>query len=141
MRQNPDSNTPNRSVFAVGDFKQSIYSFQGADPVMMTTNRQQLGARATAVRADFRDVSLSVSFRSTRPILDLVNAVIPDLPGISDFTSHQLARAGDGGFVELLPVVGADDATPQGGPELAAARLLARRLKSWIGHRPCRRAK
>jgi ATP-dependent helicase/nuclease subunit A len=133
---NPDSNTPSRSVFAVGDFKQSIYSFQGADPVVMTTNRQQLGARATAVRADFRDVSLSVSFRSTRPILDLVNAVIPDLPGISDFTSHQLARAGDGGFVELLPVVGADDATAEWGTELVAARLLARRLKGWIGHRP-----
>jgi ATP-dependent helicase/nuclease subunit A len=125
---------PARSVFAVGDFKQSIYSFQGADPLVMTENRNDLAARAGAARADFRNVSLSVSFRSTGPILDLVNAAIPSLAGIDDFSAHQLARAGEGGFVEVLPLVtGADDTDLA--PEVIAARRLAAQIKSWIGTR------
>ena len=48
--------TPRRTVFAVGDFKQSIYSFQGADPVIMNQNRIDLSSRANSAGADFRDV-------------------------------------------------------------------------------------
>ena len=88
--------------------------------------------RATAIQADFRDVPLSVSFRSARPILDLVNKTIPDLCGIDDFTNHQMARSGAGGFVELWPVVKGND---DFGAETIAATQLARRVKSWIGNR------
>ena len=121
-----------RTVFAVGDFKQSIYSFQGADPMVMNQNRSDLSNRAKAINADFRDIPLSVSFRSASPILDLVNQTIPDLGGIDDFTTHEMARSGAGGFVELWPVVMGDE---DYGPELRAAGQLARRVKSWIGTR------
>ncbi|MDA9825304.1 double-strand break repair helicase AddA [Alphaproteobacteria bacterium] len=121
-----------RTMFAVGDFKQSIYSFQGADPLVMNQNRSELSGRAKAIQADFRDVPLSVSFRSASPILDLVNKTIPDLGGIDDFTTHEMARSGAGGFVELLPVVKGND---DFGAEMLAATQLARRVKSWIGKR------
>ena len=121
-----------RTIFAVGDFKQSIYSFQGADPLVMNQNRSELSRRAKAIEADFRDVPLSVSFRSARPILDLVNKTIPDLGGIDDFTIHEMARSGAGGFVELWPVVKGND---DFGAEIIAANQLARRVKSWIGNR------
>ncbi len=131
---NDSFDLPPTSVFAVGDFKQSIYSFQGADPMVMTVNRDDLSARASTAQADFRNVSLSVSFRSTGPILDLVNRVMPNLPGVDDFVEHRLARNGAGGFVEILPLVKADDV---GGlePEVAAARQLAAQIKTWIGVR------
>ena len=121
-----------RTIFAVGDFKQSIYSFQGADPLVMNKNRSELSGRAKAIQADFRDVPLSVSFRSASPILDLVNKTIPDLGGIDDFTTHEMARSGAGGFVELWPVVKGND---DFGAEMLAATQLARRVKSWIGKR------
>ena len=121
-----------RTMFAVGDFKQSIYSFQGADPLVMNQNRSELSGRAKAIQADFRDVPLSVSFRSASPILDLVNKTIPDLGGIDDFTTHEMARSGAGGFVELWPVVKGND---DFGSEMLAATQLARRVKSWIGKR------
>ena len=121
-----------RTMFAVGDFKQSIYSFQGADPMVMNRNRSELSSRAKAIQADFRDVPLSVSFRSARPILDLVNKTIPHLCGIDDFTIHEIGRSGAGGFVELWPVVKGNDDV---GAEIIAANQLARRVKSWIGNR------
>ncbi|MBL6781261.1 MAG: UvrD-helicase domain-containing protein, partial [Candidatus Puniceispirillum sp.] len=121
-----------RTMFAVGDFKQSIYSFQGADPLVMNQNRSELSNRAKAIQADFRDVPLSMSFRSASPILDLVNKTIPDLGGIDDFTIHEMARSGAGGFVELWPVVRGND---DFGAEIIAANQLARRVKSWIGNR------
>jgi len=121
-----------RTMFAVGDFKQSIYSFQGADPLVMNQNRSELSGRAKAIQADFRDVPLSVSFRSASPILDLVNKTIPNLCGIDDFTIHKMARSGAGGFVELWPVVKGND---DFGAEIIAATQLARRVKSWIGNR------
>ncbi|MDC1383682.1 double-strand break repair helicase AddA [Candidatus Puniceispirillum sp.] len=124
--------SPERTIFAVGDFKQSIYSFQGADPFVMSANREDLSKRASAAKADFRDVPLSVSFRSASPILDLVNAAIPMLDGIDDFSTHEVARNGAGGFVELWPVVKGDNDNIV---EVMAANRLAQKVKSWIGSR------
>jgi len=131
-RHRQDNRGLDRTMFAVGDFKQSIYSFQGADPAVMNENRVDLAHRAKAVNAIFRDVPLSVSFRSASPILNLVNDTIPDLAGIDDFTKHDMARSGAGGFVELWPMVTGDDDVA---PEVRAATVLARRVKSWIGSR------
>ncbi|MGB2533741.1 MAG: double-strand break repair helicase AddA [Candidatus Puniceispirillum sp.] len=143
-----DGDGPMRSVFAVGDFKQSIYSFQGADPQVLGQNRNLLRTKADAAAIDFRALSLSVSFRSTAPILGLVNGLIPDLDGIQDFVSHDLARHNKGGFVEVWPVIEASAeeentegftpaniASTQGASALAASHL-AQTLKSWIGNRP-----
>lgn len=131
-RHRQDVRDLDRTMFVVGDFKQSIYSFQGADPAVMNENRVDLARRAKVVNAIFRDVPLSVSFRSASPILNLVNDTIPDLAGINDFTKHDMARSGAGGFVELWPIVTGDDDVA---PEVRAATVLARRVKSWIGSR------
>ena len=136
-----------RTMFAVGDFKQSIYSFQGADPAVMSANRESLGGQARARDIDFRALSLSVSFRSTAPVLGLVNKVIPSLAGIEDFTSHLLAREKAGGFVELWPIIESDQSqqdVPGFAPPPVAisqdasalsAKHLAMKVKSWIGNR------
>jgi len=138
---------PARSMFAVGDFKQSIYSFQGADPRVMGDNRQSLETRALAANKEFRDVALSVSFRSSAPVLELINALIPHRPGIEDFSTHEVARDDLNGFVEIWPVVkSADEKKPDplfGVPaaisgndvQKTAAKQLANTLKKWIGHK------
>ena len=69
-----------RTIFAVGDVKQSIYSFQGAAPEafheMSAFFRQQHKQAGLA----FREVPLQVSFRTVQEILDVVDEVL-NLPG------------------------------------------------------------
>jgi ATP-dependent helicase/nuclease subunit A len=142
-----------RTLFVVGDFKQSIYSFQGADPAVMGENRADLRDRASAGRAPLREVGLDVSFRSARPVLDLVNLAVPNLAGITDprmpgFQAHRSARADAGGFVEIWPVISDDSEAPVvpsfAPPEISqprdaaalSATRLAEQLAGWIGTRP-----
>ncbi len=141
-----------RTLFVVGDFKQSIYSFQGADPTVMGENRVDLRDRAAAHRAPLREVGLDVSFRSARPVLDLVNLAVPDLAGITDprmpgFQAHRSARADAGGFVEIWPVISDDSEAPLAPsfapPEISqprdaaalSATKLAEQLAGWLGTR------
>lgn len=99
-----------RTVFAVGDRKQSIYSFQGADPREFENMRRHFVEKSKAL-GNFEEVQLDVSFRSTAAILDTVNNVFShNLPreGVAaegrDIT-HTPSRIGDGGRVELWPLV------------------------------------
>lgn len=96
-----------RTVFAVGDVKQSIYSFQGADPLEFIAKRAQFSALAGPER--FNNETLNVSFRSTDQVLDLVDRVFagPAAPGVvlpgEPALRHRVSRAGAEGVVTLWP--------------------------------------
>jgi ATP-dependent helicase/nuclease subunit A len=102
-----------RTVFAVGDRKQSIFSFQGAEPAAAAAVRDYYADRLRAVRRDdprpaFVDVPLDVSFRSTGAVLKLVDAVIagPARAGVLEEGAslhHRVSRIGQAGSVELWP--------------------------------------
>ncbi len=110
--------TESRTVFAVGDRKQSIYSFQGADPAAFDHWHDAIGQRVRAAGAVWKDVQLDVSFRSTAPVLALVDAVFADPVAASGVLepgtalAHFAHRAGHAGRVELWPLVGEDPAEP-----------------------------
>ncbi|QFR34561.1 double-strand break repair helicase AddA [Ancylobacter sp. TS-1] len=61
-----------RTLFVVGDEKQSIFSFQGADPRRFDTVRREFEA---AAGAHFAHVELQHSFRSAPGILEAVDEV------------------------------------------------------------------
>ncbi len=63
-----------RSVFCVGDEKQSIYSFQNADPALFLAQRQRLERDADAAGLRFESPGLDVSFRSAPEVLASVDA-------------------------------------------------------------------
>jgi ATP-dependent helicase/nuclease subunit A len=65
----------NRTLFVVGDSKQSIYSFQGANPHDFVQLRHFFAQQSQAIGQTWRTVDLSVSFRSTPEILNLVDSV------------------------------------------------------------------
>ncbi len=93
-----------RSFFAVGDRKQSIFSFQGADPAGFDFWHDDYRRRVTDGGANWADVTLDVSFRSTAPVLALVDAVFSN-SDISDASvSHLSSRPGQAGSVELWPI-------------------------------------
>ena len=99
-----------RTFFAVGDPKQSIYSFQGADPMEFQRSRAAMAYRVRAAEGEWRDVTLDVSFRSTAPVLALVDAVFADPAAADGVVSqpgtlrHYPDRATVAGCVELWPL-------------------------------------
>lgn len=103
----------NCTVFVVGDRKQSIYSFQGADPHEFENMRQYFLAKKNE-GIDFQEVNLDVSFRSTAAILDTVNCIFSEgLPkkGVvaeNKQVIHVPSRIGEAGKVEIWPLLEAE---------------------------------
>jgi ATP-dependent helicase/nuclease subunit A len=109
-----DPDRATRTIFAVGDQKQSIFSFQGAEPDAAKEVRDHYKALLPEEssfddpRPPFLDVPLDVSFRSTGAVLKLVDAVIagPAREGVLDpgqTLTHGLKRTGQAGLVEVWP--------------------------------------
>ncbi len=97
-----------RTLFAVGDEKQSIYSFQGANPARFGAVGRNVRQRATALGLDFHEVPLTLSFRSVPAILDAVDHVFARevaAQGLSfiegAIIKHHAFRQGQAGLVEL----------------------------------------
>ena len=65
-----------RTFFAVGDEKQSIYSFQGARPDMFAAMKSHFGRSVADAEQRFEDVDLLLSFRSAKAILDAVDRCV-----------------------------------------------------------------
>ena len=66
---------PPRSFFAVGDEKQSIFSFQGAAPEKFDAMRREFRRRFAGVERPFEEVRLTQSFRSSPGVLPAVDEV------------------------------------------------------------------
>jgi len=62
-----------RTIFAVGDEKQSIFSFQGAAPREFDRRRRELERRFTHAGLRFAPVSFTYSFRSGATVLSAVS--------------------------------------------------------------------
>jgi ATP-dependent helicase/nuclease subunit A len=142
-----------RTVFAVGDAKQSIYGFQRADPDAFERMRSHFRARAAAARRQWADVDLHVSFRSTPSVLGAVDAVFAQGPardGVArgdETVEHLPFRVGRAGLVELWPAVKPrerDAFEPWTAPverrrgDAPAARLaaaIAAQIRRWIATR------
>ncbi len=139
-----------RTVFAVGDPKQSIYSFQGAEPLAFANMRDQFHRNAEAAGCAWDDVALDISFRSTEAVLGAVDAVFAGedaRPGVvepGESLQHVVWRQHQAGLVELWPTVAPDDEedlspwTPpvvaRGGhaPTIRLANVIAGRIRRWL---------
>src|SRR5690606_13137374 len=87
-----------RTLFAVGDQKQSIFSFQGADPEEFVSAGRRYAFSARAVRLDIAQLPLKHSFRSLPNVLAAVDEVFrrPDLRAGAleeEGLAHETARA------------------------------------------------
>lgn len=64
-----------KTVFVVGDYKQSIYSFQGADFELFSTMHDYFKEQVVACGQKWYDVKLNTSYRSGQAIIQFVNQV------------------------------------------------------------------
>ena len=79
-----------RTVFAVGDEKQSIYSFQGAAPESFAASGFAFSEKVRGAEGRFEHVKLTLSFRSTEDVLAAVDRVFA-----RDAARRGLTFAGD----------------------------------------------
>ncbi len=143
-----------RTIFAVGDEKQSIFSFQGADPARFDAMRREFMKRSLTAELPFRDEKLTLSFRSMRGVLIAIDKVF-ERPqahgGLSSSdpgkTVHEALRAEAPALVELWPTVKPDakddedglawdaplDAEPETNPAVKLARQIAAAVAHWTG--------
>lgn len=135
-----------RSVFAVGDRKQSIYSFQGAVPAEFDHRKSYFKQLVEQSHHRFEDVDFHVSFRSTEQVLDLVDAVFSQplaANGVGN-TVHSAQRKNHPGLVELWPIEempptetvsvwqpGAQE-TNNSRPRIRLATKIAAKIKHWL---------
>ncbi len=131
-----------RTVFVVGDEKQSIYSFQGADPKYFGEMRDWFEKRLAAIENRLERQELLHSFRSADPILRLVdNTFVGDArKGITGEVTHRAFKSKKPGRVELWPLVETPpkpDDTPWFEPldrpsENDPRQILARKIAKWV---------
>jgi ATP-dependent helicase/nuclease subunit A len=143
-----------RTVFAVGDEKQSIFSFQGAAPERLGHESGVFGAKVKASGGRFLSLPLVDSWRSTPEILGFVDKVFaaPEiLAGLRPASgetvratpiAHRALRE-DHGCVDLWPLEQTDereepdwwtplDQEPSEGANKKLARRIAREIKAMV---------
>lgn len=140
-----------RTIFAVGDTKQSIFGFQRADPQAFVDMRDHFSRRAREAKMEFASVPLQLSYRSTRAVLAAVDAVFA-LPQAQDGVAldgveirHDSFRTGEAGLVELWPPMAprapqpraawaqAFAVEPGDSPRRRLAERIADEVARWIG--------
>jgi ATP-dependent helicase/nuclease subunit A len=104
------NNCENRTIFVVGDEKQSIFSFQGADISSFSYMNKFLNKKLTDGKKAFNNIDLNVSYRSTKEILSCVHDVFHKIAknNPEDFSAklqNMMAhREEHNGLVELWPL-------------------------------------
>jgi len=139
-----------RTLFVVGDGKQSIFSFQGAEPAAFDIMQNRLRKRITGSGMEFRNIQLALSFRSTEAVLQAVDDVFSSDPArdglvfSENYINHQAHRKGMAGRVEVWPLVEiaelevlsswhvTDTQLAATRPETLLAGNIAQEIKEWL---------
>ncbi|MDJ1009435.1 MAG: double-strand break repair helicase AddA [Paracoccaceae bacterium] len=134
-----------RTLFVVGDLKQSIYSFQGADPAAMEEMRAHFAERLRGGKG-LATRKLVYSFRSAPAILQAVDRTFTGARagGLEAALDHIAFRSDLPGRVDLWPIEtpGAKDEDPpwydpvdrvqESHPQARLARRIAAEIARWV---------
>ncbi len=149
----PGGARPNvrRTIFAVGDEKQSIFSFQGAAPKAFDEMRREFGKQFDTPEQGWRYVRFHHSFRSGENVLGSVDRVFRAPETFASVTTdeagippHESLPGAAPGLVEIWPLVapkerreteGWDapfDTESEESPRAVLARRIAGQVKFWM---------
>ncbi|MDU8921772.1 UvrD-helicase domain-containing protein [Wolbachia endosymbiont of Scaptomyza pallida] len=98
-------NDEKRTLFVVGDVKQSIYRFQGANPHLFNYMQQYFHTKTGG--RDWISCQLEKSFRSTPEVLMLVDRIFNNFRAEISFNEikHVPHRENDQGYIEIWPAL------------------------------------
>lgn len=119
----------NRSIFVVGDYKQSIYGFQGANPDMYLAFYDILKQRDPTNK--LTSLTIEKSYRSSVPILKFVDSTFENTSFCATFRDkihHTTNRTEAAGYIEVMPLVEKNEIDA----ELQLAILIKERIHTWL---------
>ncbi|MCE9507499.1 MAG: double-strand break repair helicase AddA [Alphaproteobacteria bacterium] len=142
------------TFFVVGDEKQSIFSFQRADPEEFTARKKFFAEMVRQAGGEWREVEMEIAFRSSPAITQAVDAIFAN-PEAADGlfhkdeadkrqVKHSPFRRGQAGIVEVHPLIKAEpqeDPKPWSlplqmesveDPSVALADKIADQIKGWL---------
>ncbi|MBS9530456.1 UvrD-helicase domain-containing protein [Wolbachia endosymbiont of Rhagoletis cerasi] len=100
-------NDEKRTLFVVGDVKQSIYRFQGANPHLFNYMQQYFHTKTGG--RDWISCQLEKSFRSTPEVLMLVDRLFNNFRAEISFVDNEIKhvphRENDQGYIEIWPAL------------------------------------
>lgn len=142
------------TIFVVGDEKQSIFSFQRADPREFALRKSQFAEIVKQAGGEWREVEMEIAFRSSPAITEAVDAVFSrpeandglfhDGDGKEHRVKHNPFRVGQAGVVEVVspltpeptepPVPWAPPIVRQEVDDLSVdlAEEIADQIKEWL---------
>lgn len=125
------------SVFAVGDYKQSIFSFMGAEPASFKAAKNHYQQILLAQSQQLVVRAFRTSFRTAQPVLSFVDRVFVQerqAQGLYNYQSHISAHEGLAGHIEVWPcaVKPKLDKNSSEPPLLPSAIRLARKIADEI---------
>lgn len=150
IREEDDLFENPRTIFAVGDIKQSIYSFQKAEPKKFDENKKYFIKQADDAGLHFDEVPMNLSFRSTSTVLDAVDQVFEheekrfSVSFSHDEIKHDTHRENEPGLIEVWETVEhPEDEVEEGwsppviqkpslDPKRMIAEKIADQIKEWI---------
>ena len=96
-----------RTVFVVGDEKQSIYSFQGADPAVFGEMQDRFRDHLAAIGPGLERVNLHFSFRSAGAVLRVVDHTFSGetAAGVGREVTHRAFKGDLPGRVDIWPFI------------------------------------
>ncbi len=141
-----------RTFFAVGDEKQSIFSFQGAAPGEFDKMRKEFARAMAQAEKQFEAIRLNLSFRSVGAVLQAVDDVFDDPAnrlGVvakpdNVWVPHQAWKKELPGLVEIWNEIGASgiedpaewklpvDRDDKRDPHVLVAQRIAGRIRGWL---------
>lgn len=146
-----------RTLFAVGDPKQSIYGFQGAKPALFEDTREEYRARLEETARPLETPQLALSWRSTPQVLGFVDACFdkhagqaPETkflgeapehepqssagPGFVHYMRHGAERQGQAGSVIVYPPFAYQETEADKDPSAPVNRMAATDAKARLAH-------
>jgi ATP-dependent helicase/nuclease subunit A len=129
-----------RSLFVVGDEKQSIYSFQGANVKELAKMQGYFSEKIADAKKPVHKISLTKSYRSADAVLKAVDAVFSNPKARAGVTfddaeiKHILVREGVAGRVELWPLIRAEEGDTSNSPTTLLVRKIADEIADWIAN-------
>ena len=141
-----------RTIFAVGDEKQSIFSFQGADPGQFEINRRHFSEVIAGAEQHLHEVPLITSRRSAPEILAFVDKVFEGQVARAGLTvkdtqiEHVAYRDTAKGGIEFWPALAPEqeeetdyyapvDAVQKEGPVARLAAQVVDKIAGWLNSR------
>jgi ATP-dependent helicase/nuclease subunit A len=138
-----------RTIFAVGDEKQSIFSFQGADPSQFDINRRHFAQAISGADQKLHEVPLITSRRSAPEILTFVDRVFESEAARAGLTVsgstivHRAHRETAKGGIEFWPALVPEeeeevdyyapvDTVQKESPVARLAALMANKIAEWL---------